>query len=85
MATTKNAETLMQLTQELHAADCMPDAVRDHCWDELQRIAVKKYKNAIEATSSRLGGFGWSSAHVKDHMNRFLKERMERRAQIFRK
>lgn len=84
LSTTKNATVVMQLTQELHAADCLPENVRDKCWDELSRVCLKKYSTSM-ASSTRFEGFGWSSAHIDDHMQRFLKEIMERRAQIFRK
>ena len=45
------------------------------CCSELQTILNKRYDDPIG--SNRLNGFGWTSAHVNDHMKRFLHSKMQ--------
>jgi len=45
------------------------------CMKELSIILIKKYD--IEVTSGRLDNYGWSTAHIRDHMGRFLQSKMK--------
>jgi DNA-binding NarL/FixJ family response regulator len=52
------------------------------CCTELQTILNKRYDDPIG--SNRLNGLGWTSAHVNDHMKRFLQSKMQSAGQFLR-
>jgi len=47
------------------------ETVDQKCCAELKTILNKRYEEPI-ANGTRLHGYGWTRAHVEDHMNRFL-------------
>jgi len=52
------------------------------CAEELKSIISKTYDRPIG--SSRLDGFGWTPAHVKEHMRRFLHTKMMHISEVLR-
>ena len=58
------------------------ESIDKRCCLELQQILTKKYEDPI--ASSRLAGYGWTTAHVKDHMRRFLQSRVQHAGQVMR-
>lgn len=61
--------------------DCA--AIDASCCKELKHILQKKYEGPV-ANSTRLGGLGWSMAHVQDHMRRHLQALIRRAGDIMR-
>ena len=68
------------------------DALVDHHLDvesidqslctELKLVLVRRYEHPIAST--RLEGYGWTVAHVKDHMRRLLKSKMQQAGTLMR-
>jgi len=67
-----NVDTAFQKLEEMGLDIVSID--RD-CCTELQTILNKRYDDPIG--SNRLNGMGWTSAHVNDHMKRFLQSKMQ--------
>jgi hypothetical protein len=63
------------------AQECLEDNnllaedIDRECMKELSIILNKKYD--IEVASGRLDNYGWSTAHIRDHMGRFLQSKMK--------
>lgn len=49
---------------------------------ELKLVLVRRYEHPIAST--RLEGYGWTVAHVKDHMRRLLKSKMQQAGALMR-
>lgn len=56
-----------------------PEDIDEACTAELLRICKLQYD---DATTDR--GHGWSSTKIKDHMNRFLREKLKMMSQVLR-
>jgi len=52
------------------------------CALELREILVKQYESPIGST--RLRGHGWTTAHIKSHMLRFLQQKLQAASHILR-
>ena len=58
------------------------DIERDVC-NELYEVCSQKL-DVINTYSNRQLGFGWSTNHIKDHMRRFLKEKISKVYEIMK-
>jgi hypothetical protein len=76
-----------RVSSALTAAKLTPESIKEACRSELVRIVTKTYEpdEPTHHGSHRLNGFGWSKSHVNDHMDRFLKNLLDRQSDIFRK
>jgi len=72
-ATNDNA-FIKKVFEELIARNLDPDSINKDCAQELKLVLSKTYDQPI--VSSRLGGLGWTSAHIADHMKRFLQAKI---------
>jgi hypothetical protein len=68
-------ETLECAKQSLEQNHLFPDDINRDCMKELTIILNKRYDT--EVSSGRLDNYGWSTAHVRDHMHRFLQSKMK--------
>jgi hypothetical protein len=76
----KGAEDIMK---RLRTERLMPDQIELDICIELKKTCMIKMEEAI-TTSTRFGGLGWSEGHIKDHMKRCMKEKMDAFASIIR-
>lgn len=53
----------------------LAEDINRECMKELSIILNKKYD--VEVASGRLDNYGWSTAHIRDHMGRFLQSKMK--------
>jgi hypothetical protein len=83
----KGHDGVEQYHVELVTSRLTPKDIAQACWTELKRVSLLKYDDdtCLSVSSNRLDGVGWSSQHIKNHMDRFLKERMEQQNELFRK
>lgn len=83
----KGAEGVEEYNVELVRARLTFKDITQACWTELKRIAVIKYEEntQLSVSSNRLEGHGWSTLHIKNHMDRFLKDLLEQQNDILRK
>ena len=82
LATVAGTERVTAAFEALTAMNLDAEAIDKRCCVELQQILGKKYDDPI--ASSRLAGYGWTTAHVKDHMRRFLQSRIQHAGQVMR-
>ena len=71
-----SAEKMEFLLKQSHLT---PKDIDEACTAELLRICALQYD---DATTDR--GNGWSSTKIKDHMNRFLREKLKQLSQVLR-
>jgi len=64
------------LTRALRESRLLPDQIEADLAEELRSICNLRYEVA-NVSSNRLNGFGWSLAHMQEHMERILKSRLE--------
>lgn len=77
---TVGAEDIMK---RLRKESLMPEQIERDICIELKKTCMIKMEEAV-ATSSRFGGLGWSEGHIKDHMKRCMKEKMDAFTSIIR-
>jgi hypothetical protein len=58
------------------------ECIDRECMLELAIVLNKKYDT--EVTSGRLDNYGWSTAHIRDHMHRFLQSKMRAVGEILK-
>ena len=63
-------ESVRTVWLQLEDKCLLPENIDNKIAIELARVSQLRYEENIG--SNRLEGFGWSSAHIKDHMKRFL-------------
>jgi len=63
-------EKVNEAFQKLEQMGLDVDSIDKDCCSELLTILNKRYDDPIG--SNRLNGHGWTTAHVNDHMKRFL-------------
>jgi hypothetical protein len=71
-----NRSEIDDLTRALRDSRLLPDQIEADLAEELRSICNLTYEVA-NASSNRLNGFGWSLAHMQEHMERILKSRLE--------
>ena len=70
-----NAEVFQAAQECLENNNLLAEDIDRECMKELSIILNKKYD--VEVTSGRLDNYGWSTAHIRDHMGRFLQSKMK--------
>jgi hypothetical protein len=75
-------DTMNAALETLEKHNLNEDHIDRECMKELSIVLNKKYDN--EVTSGRLDNFGWSTAHIRDHMHRFLQSKMKAVGEIFK-
>jgi hypothetical protein len=75
-------ETLDAASRTLDEYNLNEESIDRECMKELAIVLNKKYDN--EVTSGRLNNYGWSTAHIRDHMHRFLQSKMKAVGEIFK-
>lgn len=74
----KGSSAVEEASREFESLKLTPDHIRDACWTELRRVTRLTYDTLpAEQTGPRLGGLGWSVAHVKAHMDRFFEKLLQ--------
>lgn len=68
---------------QLRSERLLPDQIETDLCKELKTICTMRH-DEIMPSSSRLGGFGWSQNHMKEHMRRLLKSKLVAIASILR-
>jgi hypothetical protein len=63
------------LFQQLYSKGHSPLEISKRCCAELKLVLAKRYEEPIG--SNRLDGYGWTRAHIEDHMKRFLAAQLE--------
>lgn len=63
------------IIDRLRANSCSPEQIMKSVTAELLECINFRYETP-NASSKRMGGHGWSSRHVHDHMKRFLESKM---------
>lgn len=61
----------------------MPEQIENDLTKELEAICSYRYDDAM-LSSNRHGGFGWSLQHMQEHMERFLKLKLQKISTILR-
>ena len=61
----------------------LPEQIESDLCKEIKIICTIRHDEAMP-NSSRLDGFGWSQNHLKEHMKRMLKGKLEATASILR-
>ena len=79
----KSAKNIEEAMEQLRKDDLMPEQVEKAICRELKVVCCQRYDEALR-TSTRLNGFGWSEGHIKDHMRRFLKEKIDATTAVLR-
>lgn len=69
--------------QELSKKRLTPELIEEDLCKELKLICSYRYDCAM-LSSNRLEGFGWSLEHMKKHMKRVLKSKMNSISTVFR-
>ena len=82
LTTVAGPERVNAAFEALKAMNLDAEAIDKRCCVELQQILSKRYDDPI--SSSRLSGYGWTTAHVKDHMRRLLQSRVQHAGQVMR-
>lgn len=72
----KSEKDVDNAMNELGKNRLLPDQVETDLCKELKLICLKKYED-VKPLSTRLDGFGWSVAHIQDHMDRMLKTKLQ--------
>ena len=72
----KTEEDVKFAKKELRKHRLLPDQLETDLCKELKLICLKKYEDS-KPLSTRLDGFGWSVAHIQDHMERMLKTKLQ--------
>lgn len=70
-----------QLELLVKSSNLMPQDIDVACTQELLRVCQLKY-DSIESSTDR--SLGWSTTKIKDHMHRFLKEKLKMLSQVLR-
>lgn len=76
----RDVRVLAEVDSEIMKHNLSPAHIRDLCRDEVLRVCMAKYEENIG--SNRLEGHGWNKAHVLSHMERFLRQLMDRQNDI---
>ena len=71
--TSKDIESAMI---QLRSEGLMPEQIERAVCAELKIVCSQRYDEALQ-TSTRMNGFGWSIGHIKEHMRRFMKQKMD--------
>jgi len=79
----KSAKDIECAMSTLREENLMPDQIERSLCTELKLVCSQKYDEALR-TSTRLNGLGWSEGHIKDHMRRFLKEKIDATTAVLR-
>ena len=82
LETSFDAKLVSQAYEALEAHSLDATGIDCACAQELCEVLKKKYDKEIG--SRRLNGFGWTMAHIKDHMMRFLKTKLEESEQTIK-
>jgi len=76
-------ERVAKAFEALESTKLDSESIDGACCAELKHILQKRYESPV-ANSTRLGGLGWSMAHVQDHMRRFLQTKVRAAGDILR-
>jgi hypothetical protein len=79
----RDVQVMGEVDSEIMRQKLAPASIRDACRDEVIRISKAKYDDNIG--SNRLGGHGWNKAHIVSHMERFLRQMLDRQNDVFRR
>jgi hypothetical protein len=79
-ASSKDIVSAMDL---LRLKRLMPENVESDLCKELKNICTRRFEQAMPE-SNRLDGFGWSKAHIKEHMKRMLTAKLQEITTILR-
>jgi hypothetical protein len=79
----RDVQVMSEVDSEIMREKLSPSFLRNACRDEVLRICKAKYDENIG--SNRLEGHGWNKAHVISHMERFLRQLMDRQKDVFRR
>ena len=71
------------LTAALRESKLLPDQIEADLAEELKSLCNLRYEIA-NAESRRLDGFGWSVNHMQQHMERFMKSKLEQMGTVLR-
>jgi uncharacterized protein (DUF1810 family) len=63
------------LFEKLYSHGHSPTEISKRCCNELKLVLIKRYEEPIG--SNRLDGYGWTRAHIEDHMKRYLASQLE--------
>jgi hypothetical protein len=76
-------EGIEKAMQKLREERLLPEQIESDLCREIKIICSMRHDEAMP-NSSRLDGFGWSQNHMKEHMKRMLKGKLEATASILR-
>jgi hypothetical protein len=76
-------EGIEMAMKKLRNERLLPEQIESDICKEIKIICTMRHDEAMP-NSSRLDGFGWSQNHLKEHMKRMLKSKLEATASILR-
>jgi hypothetical protein len=79
---THNRELVEKLFDDLQSKEYGPVDIDERCCNELKTVLLNRYDDVIQTT--RLQGYGWTRAHIEDHMKRYLNAQLREAVSILK-